>query len=333
MSELDAFDYPLPEEAIAQRPLGRRDASRLLVDGDPVRHMRTRDFPELVGPGDVVVFNRSKVVPARLHGTRPTGGRCEVLLLEELTEEPGDRWIGLVRPSRKLRPGTPIEVADDLTVVVEDDQGDGVRTLRLESVDAPAAIRRHGSPPLPPYIHEHLDDPDRYQTVYAVNEGSAAAPTAGLHFTGGTIESIQRAGATVAYVDLHVGLDTFRPVGVDRLADHEMHSERYSMSEDTWAEVRSADRVIAVGTTVVRALESVAATGATAGRTDLFIKAPFDFQVVDALMTNFHLPRSTLLVMIDAFTLGRWRHLYDIALQEGYRFLSFGDAMFVDRSS
>ncbi|MDH3708103.1 MAG: tRNA preQ1(34) S-adenosylmethionine ribosyltransferase-isomerase QueA [Acidimicrobiia bacterium] len=329
---IDRFDYDLPEPAIAQEPLDRRDASRLLVDAPAgIEHGHVSDLPRLVGPGDVVVVNDTRVRPARLHLRKETGGAVEVLLLEPL----GDQWVALVRPSRRVAPGTvlrPHESPSPLQVVAGDERGDGTRLVRLEvdgSLDD--ALARHGEMPLPPYIGRRLADPERYQTVFAREPGSAAAPTAGLHFTPALLDRCREAGAVVATVELKVGLDTFRPVTVDDLDDHRMHTETYRVPGQTWQACLAADRVLAVGTTTVRALES-AARGARTGRTDLFIRPGFEFRVVDRLLTNFHLPRSTLLVMIEAFMGPRWRDLYALALAEGYRFLSFGDAMLVDRA-
>jgi S-adenosylmethionine:tRNA ribosyltransferase-isomerase len=330
VNELDAFDYSLPTAAIAQRPIEARSSSRLLVGTKPVQHRHTADLSSLVGPGDVVVVNRSKVVPARLAARRQSGGACEVLLLEE-TDSARAEWLALVRPSRKIAPGTELSVAEGFSVLVGEDRGEGQRVVRLQADDPMAAVFAHGVMPLPPYITEHDQDPARYQTVFAQTLGSAAAPTAGLHLTHELLGAVRQAGAQVVELELHVGLDTFRPVTTDSLDDHKMHSERYSIEPQAWEKVRSAKRVVAVGTTVVRTLESVATTGDLTGRTSLFIREGFDFGVVDALMTNFHMPRSTLLVMIDAFIGDRWRELYRIALESDYRFLSFGDAMFCER--
>ncbi len=335
MSELDAFDYDLPGELIAQVPSAERGASRLLVDtGDAIEHRLTADLADLVGPGDVLVLNTSKVLPVRLHLQKVTGGAVEVLLLEPLTPD-RTSWEALVRPSRKVPPGTRLASAhrDAASgVVVGDDLGDGRREVLLEFAGGlEETLAEIGEMPLPPYITERAASPDRYQTVYADRPGSAAAPTAGLHLTDDTLERCRQAGAAVVGVELHVGLDTFRPLTVDRLADHHMHSERYHVPEASWAAVEAAERVVAVGTTVVRTLESVAVRGELEGRTDLFIRRPYPFAVVDALMTNFHLPRSSLLVLLDAFMGPRWRDLYALARTERYRFLSFGDAMLVGR--
>lgn len=327
-------DYELPDSAIAQTPTEPRDAARLLVDGGPgraPRHGRITDLPSLIRPGDVVVVNTTRVLPARLRLTKSTGGAVEVLLLEPVTADERT-WEALVRPSRKVAPGTAFVAGHDLTVVVGADLGEGRRHVELQ-IAGPSttldALDRHGAIPLPPYIHQPIDDPERYQTTYAREPGSVAAPTAGLHLTPAVLDGIAAAGATVAPVDLVVGLGTFRPIETDRVEDHQMHSERYCVPTTTMDACRAAARVVAIGTTTVRALESAVATGELTGRTDLFIHGERPFALVDALVTNFHQPRSSLLVLVDAFIGPRWRGLYVDALREGYRFLSFGDAMFL----
>lgn len=329
-----AFDYDLPETAIAQTPTEPRDAARLLIDRGPgvaPAHGHITDLPSLLGPGDVVVVNTTRVLPARLRATKPSGGAVEVLLLEPC--DAAERtWTALVRPSRKVPAGTPVAVSEELSVVIEDDLGEGQRRVRLEV--APGAelldvLARCGEVPLPPYITTPLLDPERYQTTYAVEPGSVAAPTAGLHLTPSVLAAVEEAGAQIAPVELVVGLGTFRPISVDHVEDHQMHAERYRVPSSTMELCARADRVVAIGTTTVRALESVAATGELAGRTDLFVHGDRPFVVVDALLTNFHQPRSSLLVLVDAFVGPRWRGLYDEALRAGYRFLSFGDAMFL----
>ena len=307
------LEYSLPRELIAQHPAERRDQSRLLVyerASGEVRHRRFFELPDELS-GELVVVNDTRVVPARLRLRRPSGGEAEVLLLERLNGH--GEWEGLARPSRKLRAGQrlgPVELLEPL--------GDGRWRLRLEGEPA-------GEAPLPPYITEPLDDPERYQTVYAAEEGSAAAPTAGLHFTPELL-----AGLEVERVTLHVGLDTFRPVTVDDLGDHPIHSERYEVAPEAWKRIRDAARVLAVGTTTVRVLESLARGAPLAGRTDLFITPGFEFRRVDALLTNFHLPGSTLLALVMAFAgTDEIRRLYDQAIAERYRFYSFGDAMLI----
>ena len=307
------LEYTLPRELVAQRPAERRDESRLLVydrASGETRHRRFHELPEELG-GELVVVNDTRVVPARLRLRRETGGEAEVLLLERLNGH--NEWEGLARPSRKLRAGQrlgPVELLEPL--------GEGRWRLRLEGEPA-------GEAPLPPYITEPLADPERYQTVYAENEGSSAAPTAGLHFTPELL-----AGLDVEHVTLHVGLDTFRPVSVDDLADHELHSERYEVAPGAWDRIRDADRVLAVGTTTVRVLESLARGAPLAGRTDLFVTPGFEFRRIDALLTNFHLPGSTLLALVMSFAgIDETRRLYELAIDERYRFYSFGDAMLI----
>ncbi len=322
----DDIDYELPPESIAQHPLDQRDSARLLVDhGDSVRHHTVADLPDLLQPGDVVVVNDTRVLPARLKLKRSTGGAVEVLLLEELEDH---RWEALVRPSRKLPPGSEVRTPG-LDVVIDDDLGEGRRIVELDPGDRSLleVLAEVGSAPLPPYIQATLDDPERYQTVFADRPLSAAAPTAGLHLTNDVLDRLKAAGIQVVTVELAVGLDTFRPVQVDRLDDHVIHTERYLVPEVTAEVIRAADRVVAIGTTSVRALETWATTGEREGRSSLFIRRPYEWQMVDVLLTNFHLPRSTLLCLVDAFIGPHWRELYETALDEGYRFLSFGDAM------
>jgi S-adenosylmethionine:tRNA ribosyltransferase-isomerase len=323
------FDYDLPPDAIAQRPSEPRDRARLLVDGaGGIQHLTVSDLPRLVGTGDVVVVNESKVLPARLLLHRPTGGRTEILLLEPAG---GGRWEALVRPGRKVPPGTTLIDAAGMPVVEVGEHLPAGRRLATLIGDDDEVMQGHGSLPLPPYISAPLPDESRYQTVYAAAPGSVAAPTAGLHLTERVLAGVRANGAQVCTVDLCVGLDTFRPISVDDPADHQIHSERYRVPDATLEACELADRVIAVGTTTVRALET-AARGDREGRTSLFIRRPFDFAVVDLLLTNFHLPRSSLLLLVDAFVGDRWRDLYAAALADGYRFLSFGDAMLIGRA-
>jgi len=329
------LDYDLPPDAIAQSPSPLRDQARLLVDGaGGISHHRVSDLPDLLGPGDVLVVNDTRVLPARLRMRRVTGGAVEVLLLHERAD--GD-WEALVRPSRRLRPGevvAPDTGATGATVEIRDDLGEGRRVVRVHTGERPLlkVLDEVGAVPLPPYITAGIDDPERYQTVYGRRPVSAAAPTAGLHFTEELLGRVRNTGAEVVAVELAVGLDTFRPITAERLDDHDMHTEQYHVAAGVRQALDRAERVVAVGTTVVRCLEAWAATGEVSGRTSLFIRRPYEWRVVDALMTNFHLPRSTLLCLLDAFIGPRWRTLYDAALEHGYRFLSFGDAMLVSRS-
>jgi S-adenosylmethionine:tRNA ribosyltransferase-isomerase len=313
------LDYELPPELIAQRPVEPRDASRLLVyrraDGG-IEHRRFADLPEALGEA-LTVVNDTRVLPARLPLRRASGGAAEALLLER-----GDDgvWEALVRPSRRLRAGERLEPARERGTALElvAPVGDGRWRVRVEG-------ELHGEAPLPPYIRERLDDPGRYQTVYADEAGSAAAPTAGLHFTPELLSRLD-----VERVTLHVGLDTFRPLTAETLAEHELHGERYRVDPAAWARIEAADRVLAVGTTTVRVLETVARTGALEGRTTLFVTPGFSFRRVDALLTNFHLPRSTLLALVMAFAgVEETRELYRTAVAERYRFYSFGDALLV----
>jgi S-adenosylmethionine:tRNA ribosyltransferase-isomerase len=308
--DVSELDYELPRELIAQRPPLRRGDSRLLVyarETGRVRHRRFAELPGELPPGTLTVVNDTRVVPARIPVERPRG---EVLLLEPLG---GGVWDALARPTRRLRVGRrygPVELLEHL--------GEGRWRVRLEG--APA-----GEPPLPPYIEEPLADPGRYQTVYAMDAGSAAAPTAGLHFTPELLGRLD-----VERVTLHVGLDTFRPLAVERLEEHELHGERYAVAPEAWERIRRAERVLAVGTTTVRALETLARGGPLEGRTSLFVVPGFDFRRVDCLLTNFHLPRSTLLALVMAFAgVEETRRLYRLAVEERYRFYSFGDAMLV----
>lgn len=332
------FAYDLPDDRIAQVPVEPRDQARLLVDRGKDQspdHRHVADLPSFLRPGDLLVVNTTRVLPARLQLRKPTGGAVEVLLLEQTA--PGS-WDALVRPSRRVAPGTVLEAGPDLAVELgphATDEGDGVRQVRLHvaaGVDELDALARHGAVPLPPYITAELADPERYQTVFADRPESVAAPTAGLHLTPELLDRCRDAGAEVAEVELAVGLGTFRPMTVHQIEDHPMHAERYRVPPATLAAYQAADRVVAVGTTSVRALESAARRGEPEGRTDLFVRRPFDWQVVDVLLTNFHLPRSSLLVLVDAFVGPRWRALYEEALATGYRFLSFGDAMLLTRT-
>jgi len=331
---LEDFDYPLPDERIAQHPLEPRDSARLLVDqGSAVPlHRHVRDLTEFLREGDLLVVNDTKVIPARLRLQRATGGAAEALLLDPLD---ADRrtWEAMVRPAKKLHPGeellsngTPL-----VRVLRRSEAGDTMIIELLGEGDPLSLLREHGEMPLPPYITARSAGDDRYQTVYANEPASSAAPTAGLHFTPALLQQIEAMGIETRRVELVVGLDTFKPVSADDPRDHVIHSERYRVEPSVLEACAAARRVVAVGTTSVRALESAATFGTGSGRTRLFIHRPYEWKVVDVLMTNFHLPRTTLLMMIDAFVGPRWRGLYEEALREQYRFLSFGDAMLLDR--
>ena len=331
------FSYLLPEEAIAQQPVEPRDSARLLDTRDLTDH-HFRDLAELLAPDDLVVVNRTRVRAARLRGKkRDSGGAVEVLLLRN---NRGDRWEALVKPARRIRPGLVLDLGD-LEAQVVAAISDGAFELEVTSTngtDVDEAIARLGQTPLPPYIHQSLTDPERYQTIFAERVGSAAAPTAGLHFTDRVVRSLDDRGIELAAVELEVGLDTFRPIGTTEIADHKMHAEGYSVPSSTAGAIarvrRRGGRIVAVGTTVVRALEGAfdgREVAAGNGSTDLFITPGYRFRVVDVLVTNFHVPASTLVVMIAAFMGPGWRSAYAHALARGYRFLSFGDAMLAER--
>lgn len=335
------FYFDLPEELIAQTPLEQRDHSRLLhLDKrtGEIEHMHFYELAELLHEGDCLVLNNSRVLPARLIGSRLTGGSVELVLLRDLGE---GRWECLSRPGRKTKPGTELSFGNgELTAVVESVAEGGNRIVRFsyEGIFL-EVLERLGKMPLPPYIKAELEDSERYQTVYSKELGSAAAPTAGLHFTPELLEKISQRGVKICYVTLHVGLGTFRPVKEDEIENHEMHSEFCSIPEETARIVtetkRSGGRVICVGTTSCRTVESFAnADGslpASSGWTDIFIYPGYKFKCLDALVTNFHLPESTLIMLVSALA-GREKVLnaYNIAVQERYRFFSFGDAMFIE---
>ena len=334
------FDFYLPEELIAQTPLERRDASRLLtLDRTTGRtgHFHFYDLPRFLRPGDCLVLNDSRVLPARLIGRRPTGGVCEVLLLVDKGE---NLWECLVRPGRKLKPGAQVVFgAGQLTATVEAEVEDGKRLVRFHYQGIFLEILEQlGKMPLPPYIKAELEDNERYQTVYSKVVGSAAAPTAGLHFTPELLKRIQGMGVQVCYVTLHVGLGTFRPVKAEDIQDHEMHAEFCMVSQHTADVINqtkaSGGRVICVGTTSCRTIESFAAEDGTmtqrSGWTSIFIYPGYRFKVLDALITNFHLPQSTLIMLVSALA-GREHVLaaYEEAVRERYRFFSFGDAMLI----
>ncbi len=356
---IEDFDYELPVECIAQHPVEPRDSARLLVDRQEAEpdHRHVRDLPELLEPGDLIVVNETRVIPGRLHLKRRTGGAVEVLLLEALDAD-WSRWEAMLRPGRRLHDGEVLVDHDGRATLIVHSRGDHGDTFIVEIVTTTQVVESEtndqsatsdpvahtlarleaiGEMPLPPYIEAELAEPDRYQTVFARHPGSAAAPTAGLHLTEALIESLAQRGISMCSVELMVGRDTFVPISEANPLDHPIHSERYRVPAATLeacvATRASGHRVVAIGTTSVRALESAASTGELSGRTSLYISRGYDWKVVDLMMTNFHLSRTTLLVMIEAFVGERWRRLYRDALSSGYRFASFGDAMLLTRSS
>ncbi|AWN61223.1 tRNA preQ1(34) S-adenosylmethionine ribosyltransferase-isomerase QueA [Streptococcus sobrinus] len=336
------FDFHLPEELIAQTPLEKRDSSKLLVIDHKKHTMLDTHFDHILdelNPGDALVMNNTRVLPARLHGEKPeTHGHVEFLLLKNTQ---GDQWEVLAKPAKRLHVGTEVSFGDGrltATILEELDHGGRIVEFHYEGIFL-EVLESLGEMPLPPYIHEKLEDQERYQTVYAKENGSAAAPTAGLHFTQELLEKIEAKGVKLVYLTLHVGLGTFRPVSVDMIEDHEMHSEFYQFSEEaaeTLRQVKAAGgRIVAVGTTSIRTLETIGnkfdgQIQADSGWTNIFIKPGYQFKIVDAFSTNFHLPKSTLVMLVSAFA-GREFVLeaYKHAVEEHYRFFSFGDAMFV----
>ena len=330
------FDYELPEELIAQTPVEPRNSSRLMLLNPIDRTIGHHKFFELknfLNVGDTLIFNDTRVIPARLIGHRPSGGRIELFLLRQLDK---NRWETLVKPGKKIVEGSTLIFGDELscTVIERTDFGGRIVEFAFDGVFE-EILDRLGETPLPPYIHEHLDDAERYQTVYNRVRGSAAAPTAGLHFTQEQLDELKNNGINLGFITLHVGLGTFRPVRVDTVEEHKMHEEFYSIPQSTVELINQTKlnqkRVIAVGTTSIRTLESFARSRLQSGSTDIFIYPGFQFKVVDALITNFHLPKSTLLMLISAFA-GREFVLkaYREAIKERYRFFSFGDAMFIE---
>jgi S-adenosylmethionine:tRNA ribosyltransferase-isomerase len=339
---VDDFAYELPSESIAQVPAEPRDASRLLVldrASGEITHARFRDIGQWLVPADLLVVNDSRVLPARLRGRRGGGGEAEILVLRPLDDDPS-RWEALVRPSRRLPPGSSVELPTGDRLEVGERVADGTRAVRFDG-DPATVMAGAGEMPLPPYIRDRSAPPERYQTVYARPPGSAAAPTAGLHFTPELLASLGHAGIGRAAVTLHVGLDTFRPLEGEFVDQHRIHREWFEIPPQTRRAVAVAQRVVAVGTTVVRVLETATRSGAASGWTDLYITPPHTFEAVGALVTNFHLPRSSLLLLVSAFIQAgmggadpfaardRLLEAYREALAEGYRFFSFGDAMLI----
>ena len=333
---LSNFQYALPEELIAQKPLAERDQSRLLVVSKRRHDIEHRKFFEIVDylrDDDVMVFNNTRVVATRLCGRKQTGGKIEVLLIKRLS--PGV-WKGMVKPGRRVAVGAQLVFDKGLAAEVVDRTEEGGRILRFRAEGDPEElIASVGQVPLPPYVHRRLHDPERYQTVYAAADGSAAAPTAGLHFTPALLDRIRRRGIRTVFIALHVGIATFRPVRTENIEDHEMHAESVEISAESADVINSArGRIVCVGTTTARALESAAAAARTiapaSGETRLFIRPPYDFKIVECLITNFHMPGSTLLMLVSAFGgIELVRRVYEEAVRKKYRFLSFGDAMFL----
>ncbi|MGZ9584761.1 tRNA preQ1(34) S-adenosylmethionine ribosyltransferase-isomerase QueA [Paenibacillus marinisediminis] len=340
---VDLFDYHLPEHLIAQTPLLDRTASRLLTlnrGTGEIGHYHFADIVDMIEPGDLLVVNDTRVIPARLFGVKPdTGAKVEVLLLKQEGE---NRWEALVKPAKRMKKGAVVMFGDELKATVEEERDMGGRVLRFEYEGIfQEILDRLGQMPLPPYIKAQLEDKERYQTVYAKHEGSAAAPTAGLHFTTQLMEQLKDKGVRIAAVTLHVGLGTFRPMSAERVEEHVMHAEYYEVPEETVQLIhetkRNGGRIIAVGTTSARTLETAAGRfsdaehmQACSGWTDIFMYPGYEFKVVDALITNFHLPKSTLVMLVSALA-GRERILaaYEEAVKLEYRFFSFGDAMFI----
>ena len=332
---VDDFDYELPVELVAQEAIEPRHDARLLVTAT-IEDRTVADLPALLSPGDLLVVNRTRVRAARLIGTRvDTGGTVEALLLRRVDPE---RWEVMLRPSRRIRPGVALRF-DRITGEVLSMPDEGVAVVRLTAgnADVDDLLPEVGSLPLPPYFHGELADPERYQTVFAKDIGSAAAPTAGLHFTRPLLDRLAAAGIGLAEVDLDVGLDTFRPMTADLVAEHRIHRERYEVPDETAVSIadtrRSGGRVVAVGTTVVRTLETAGASGGVSpgeGWSELFIVPGHHFAVVDAMLTNFHAPRTTLVALVAAAIGPAWRDVYRAAVERRYRFLSFGDAMLID---
>ncbi len=322
------LDYELPEGLIAQRPAEPRDASRLMVVDvarNSITHHTFRDLPAFLRPGDALVLNETKVIPARLEARKPTGGAVELLFLRDMGPDGGGAWEVLARPSKRLRPGLVLTAGGERLTLVKS-LGDG--HWAVYGSDLSGLLRRSGRMPLPPYISPTPETEERYQTVYARNEGSAAAPTAGFHFTERVLDDVERAGARIARITLHVGVGTFMPVRTEKLEEHTMHAERYSVPQEAAEVVRGARRVVAAGTTVARTLETRAATGEPEGESELFVYPGYRWLAVDMLLTNFHLPRSTLLAMVMSFAGEELvREAYATAVRERYRFYSFGDAM------
>jgi len=333
--DINSYDYNLPEELIAQTPVEPRDSSKLLVlsrDNLNFEHRNFFDITDYLSDRDMIVVNNTKVIPARLYGKKETGANAEILLLEKLSDD--NLWKALVRPGNKIKTGNRIIFSENLYGEIKNHNEDGSRNIMFFGENIWSEINKIGNMPLPPYIHEKLENPDRYQTKYAKIEGAVAAPTAGLHFTEKLIEKVKNKGISFEEVTLHVGLGTFRPVSENDIRNHDIHHEYYTVKKDTYDKIsahrKNGGRLIAVGTTVVRTLESVALTGKLSGDTNIYIYPPFEFKSVDALITNFHLPKSSLIMLVSAFAGYEYTmKAYKEAVDKKYRFFSFGDSMFI----
>jgi S-adenosylmethionine:tRNA ribosyltransferase-isomerase len=335
MYKLSEYDYYLPDEMIAQTPSEPRDECKLMVldkKTGNIEHKIFKNIVDFLDPKDVLVVNNTKVIPARLYGQKTTGAKVEILLLEKLEEE--NSWKCLVKPGGKIKVNTEIIFSDGLKGLVTKHNNDGTRNIKFVGEDIWNEINRIGETPLPPYITNKIDDDSKYQTKYAKIEGAVAAPTAGLHFTEELLQKIRDKGVQIEEVTLHVGLGTFRPIDVEDVRDHEIHEEFYEVKKESFENIKNAKKegrkIVAVGTTVVRALESIAVDEKLIGKTGIYIYPPYDFKIVDKLITNFHLPKSSLLLLVSAFSKRDFiMNAYEEAKKENYRFFSFGDAMLI----
>jgi S-adenosylmethionine:tRNA ribosyltransferase-isomerase len=335
MYKLSEYDYYLPDEMIAQTPSEPRDECKLMVldkKTGNIEHKIFKNIVDFLGPKDILVVNNTKVIPARLYGQKTTGAKVEILMLEKLEEE--NSWKCLVKPGGKIKVNTEIIFSDGLKGLVTKHNNDGTRNIKFVGEDIWNEINRIGETPLPPYITNKIDDDSKYQTKYAKIEGAVAAPTAGLHFTEELLQKIRDKGVQIEEVTLHVGLGTFRPIDVEDVRDHEIHEEFYEVKKESFENIKNAKKegrkIVAVGTTVVRALESIAVDEKLIGKTGIYIYPPYDFKIVDKLITNFHLPKSSLLLLVSAFSKRDFiMNAYEEAKKENYRFFSFGDAMLI----
>ncbi len=334
--KLSDFDYYLPKELIAKYPVEPRDSCRLMVldrKNKTIQHRIFRDIKDYLEEGDLLVLNDTKVIPARLKGKKETGANIEIFLLRPISEK---KWEVLIKNIKRLKPGQKVMIADDFSAKLVEKYEEGKALVEFEGNDINALIKKYGHIPLPPYIEREDEEKDKdyYQTVFAKKEGAVASPTAGLHFTQELLDSLEEKGIKKAFVTLHVGLGTFRPIQTEDITKHRMHEEYYQIPQETIEKIKETKekgkRVVAVGTTVVRTLETYAQTGKSEGFSDIFIYPPYDFKMIDALITNFHLPKSTLILLVSAFA-GRDFILkaYNEAVKEKYRFFSYGDAMFI----